>query len=53
MTDIFTEKICIVIGGTSGIGLAVSEALLRRGAVVYMADISGENIAAVGDWSST
>ena len=46
MTDIFTKKICIVTGGTSGIGLAVSEALLRRGAVVYMADISGENIAA-------
>ncbi|HJJ97479.1 MAG TPA: SDR family NAD(P)-dependent oxidoreductase [Methanocorpusculum sp.] len=46
MTDIITEKICIVTGGTSGIGLAVSEALLRRGAVVYMADISGENIAA-------
>ena len=46
MTDIFTEKICIVTGGTSGIGLAVSEALLRRGAVVYMADITGENIAA-------
>lgn len=47
MTDIFTEKICIVTGGTSGIGLAVSEALLKRGAVVYMADISEANIAAV------
>ncbi len=46
MTDIFTEKICIVTGGTSGIGLAVSEVLLKRGAVVYMADISEKNIAA-------
>ncbi|HJK78664.1 MAG TPA: SDR family NAD(P)-dependent oxidoreductase [Methanocorpusculum sp.] len=36
MSDTFKEKICIITGGTSGIGFAVAEELLRRGAVVYV-----------------
>ncbi len=34
MTDVFEGKSCVVTGGTSGIGLAVAEALLKRGALV-------------------
>lgn len=44
MTKAFAGKICIVTGGCSGIGLAVGEALLKRGAVVYLADLSGHNV---------
>ncbi|MDO5843898.1 MAG: SDR family oxidoreductase [Methanocorpusculum sp.] len=36
MTDTFKDKICIITGGTSGIGFAVAEELLSRGAVVYV-----------------
>jgi NAD(P)-dependent dehydrogenase (short-subunit alcohol dehydrogenase family) len=36
MTDTFEGKIVIVTGGTSGIGYAVSEALLKRGAYVWV-----------------
>jgi NAD(P)-dependent dehydrogenase (short-subunit alcohol dehydrogenase family) len=35
MTDIFDGKIAIVTGGTSVIGYAVSEELLKRGATVW------------------
>lgn len=34
MSDVFEGKSCVVTGGTSGIGFAVSEAMLKRGAVV-------------------
>lgn len=47
MNDIFADKICIVTGGCSGIGLAVSEALLGHGAVVYLADLSPEHVETV------
>lgn len=36
MTDVFTKKIVIVTGGTSGIGYAVAEELLKRGATVWV-----------------
>lgn len=36
-TGYYTEKICIVTGANSGIGYALSEELLNRGATVYMA----------------
>ena len=36
MSETFKDKICIITGGTSGIGFAVAEELLRRGAVVYV-----------------
>jgi len=36
MTDVFNGKIAIVTGGTSGIGYAVSEELLKRGATVWV-----------------
>ncbi|MEI8333161.1 MAG: SDR family oxidoreductase [Chloroflexota bacterium] len=34
MSDVFEGKSCVVTGGTSGIGFAVAEALLKRGALV-------------------
>jgi NAD(P)-dependent dehydrogenase (short-subunit alcohol dehydrogenase family) len=46
MADVFDGKICIVTGGTSGIGFAVSEALLKRGAVVYVVGIPEEGVRA-------
>ena len=42
--DYFKEKICIVTGANSGIGYALSEELLKRGAVVYMAGRNPEKI---------
>ena len=36
--DYFSKKICVVTGAASGIGFAVSEALLKAGATVIMAD---------------
>lgn len=42
----YRGKICIVTGANSGIGYALSEELLKRGAVVYMAGRSREKIAA-------
>jgi NAD(P)-dependent dehydrogenase (short-subunit alcohol dehydrogenase family) len=36
--DYFRDKGCVVTGAASGIGFAVSEALLNLGAVVFMAD---------------
>lgn len=35
--DYYRNKICIVTGANSGIGYALSEELLKRGATVYMA----------------
>ncbi len=34
--DYYTDRICIVTGANSGIGYALSEELLNRGATVYM-----------------
>ena len=36
--EYFCDKRCVVTGAASGIGFAVSEALLQAGAVVFMAD---------------
>lgn len=36
--EYFRDKGCVVTGAASGIGFAVSEALLKAGAVVFMAD---------------
>ncbi len=38
----YKDKICIVTGANSGIGYAVSEELLKRGAIVYMTDRNPE-----------
>jgi len=44
MTDVFNGKIAIVTGGTSGIGYAVSEDLLKRGATVWVIGSRQESI---------
>jgi NAD(P)-dependent dehydrogenase (short-subunit alcohol dehydrogenase family) len=44
MIDAFDGKIAIVTGGTSGIGYAVSEALLKRGATVYVIGSRKESV---------
>jgi len=48
LKDYYKEKICIVTGGNSGIGFALCEELLKRGAIVYMA---GRNPKKVKDAS--
>lgn len=40
------KKICIVTGAASGIGLAIAETFARDGAVVILADINEEKLAA-------
>jgi len=42
-----TDKVAIVTGGASGIGLAIVEAYLNEGAIVYAADIDLEKGASV------
>lgn len=46
MNDVFEGKVCIVTGGTSGIGFSVSEALLKRGAIVYAVGIPEAGVKA-------
>ncbi|MGZ4918429.1 MAG: SDR family oxidoreductase [Halobacteriota archaeon] len=41
----YQDKICIVTGANSGIGYALSEKLLNRGATVYMLGRSPEKVA--------
>jgi len=43
--DYYNDKICIVTGANSGIGYALSEELLNRGATVYMAGRNPEKVA--------
>jgi len=44
-SDYYKGKVCIVTGANSGIGYAISEGLLERGATVYMAGRSPEKVA--------
>ena len=46
MADVFEGKSCVVTGGTSGIGFAVSEALLKRGANVSAVGYPQESVDA-------
>jgi NAD(P)-dependent dehydrogenase (short-subunit alcohol dehydrogenase family) len=43
--DYFRDKICLVTGANSGIGYAMSEELLKRGATVYMAGRNPDKVA--------
>ncbi len=38
------DKICIITGAASGIGLAISETFSKEGAKVIMADINEEKL---------
>jgi NAD(P)-dependent dehydrogenase (short-subunit alcohol dehydrogenase family) len=42
-------RVAIVTGGASGIGLAFSAALVRRGDQVVLADIDGDAVTAVAE----
>lgn len=42
--EYFRDKGCVVTGAASGIGFAVSEALLQAGAVVFMADLDTKTL---------
>src|SRR5674536_319828 len=43
--NFYKDKICLVTGANSGIGYALSEELLNRGATVYMAGRNPEKVA--------
>lgn len=43
-SNYYQDKICIVTGANSGIGYALSEELLKRGAIVYMAGRNPEKV---------
>lgn len=43
--DVFRNKVCVVTGAASGIGLQLSVDLLACGATVFMADANKENLA--------
>lgn len=53
MTDVFAGTSCIVTGGSSGIGYALTEALLRRGATVRAVGIPEEGVAAARETLAT
>ena len=46
--EYYQDKICIVTGANSGIGYALSEELLKRGATVYKAGRIPEKVAKDG-----
>lgn len=43
-SNYYQDKICIVTGANSGIGYALSEELLKRGGIVYMAGRNPEKV---------
>lgn len=43
-SEYYQDKVCIVTGANSGIGYALSEELLKRGAIVYMAGRNPEKV---------
>jgi len=53
MADVFDGKSCVVTGGTSGIGLAVTEALLQRGADVSAVGYPQESVDAAQEKLAT
>lgn len=44
VNDYFKDKCCLVTGANSGIGYAISEALLEKGAIVFMAGRNVESL---------
>ena len=42
--ELFRNKVCVVTGAASGIGLQLSKDLLASGATVFMADANKENL---------
>jgi NAD(P)-dependent dehydrogenase (short-subunit alcohol dehydrogenase family) len=51
--DYYQDKICIVTGANSGIGYALSEELLNRGATVYMLGRNSEKVAKAAEQLAT
>jgi NAD(P)-dependent dehydrogenase (short-subunit alcohol dehydrogenase family) len=49
MQNSFQNKVCVVTGAASGIGLQLAKDLLAAQAIVFMADINAENLARCRD----
>jgi short-subunit dehydrogenase len=52
-SEYYKDKICLVTGANSGIGYAISEELLKRGAIVYMVGRNPEKVDAAAKQLST
>jgi len=48
MRSYFQNKVCVVTGAASGIGLQLVKDLLAMGSTVFMADVSADNLARAG-----
>lgn len=44
INEYFKDKSCLVTGANSGIGYALTEALLEKGAIVFMAGRSPDSL---------
>ena len=49
MQEYFQNKVCVITGAASGIGLQLAKDLLAAQAIVFMADINAENLARAVD----
>ncbi|MEG6504060.1 SDR family NAD(P)-dependent oxidoreductase [Nitratidesulfovibrio sp. 1201_IL3209] len=49
MDNYFQDKVCVVTGAASGIGLQLAKDLLAARAVVFMADVNADNLARARD----
>ncbi|HOQ40576.1 MAG TPA: SDR family NAD(P)-dependent oxidoreductase, partial [Smithellaceae bacterium] len=47
--ELFRDKVCVVTGAGSGIGLGITRQLLLRGATVYMVGRTEKKILAAGE----
>ena len=47
--ELFKDKVCVVTGAGSGIGLGITRQLLLRGAIVYMVGRTEKKILAAGE----
>lgn len=47
--EYFKDKCCLVTGANSGIGYAISEALLEKGAIVFMAGRNAESLKSAAE----
>jgi NAD(P)-dependent dehydrogenase (short-subunit alcohol dehydrogenase family) len=43
--EAFKDSVCLITGGAQGVGWAIAQTLANYGAIIYICDISRENLA--------